>query len=1078
MLLTTRYGRKVIPSVYIVLTAGFFFTAQPAAFAQSPVIDLPHGKITAGALIDSIDKKIPVSWNSDELDSTRYLNVDGPALLVIALHELTDPLHLCFKIVSDTQVFIELKKPPIDSMSCMVSVSDQAGELLPSASLQDVVTKRVYYCNTRGIAIIRIPRKTLILDVSYVGMTDDTITFLGSGIQDVHLQRKNSCLDEELVNGYVDVKRRYLPGSRDKIDREKLDGAASLPLPMALEGKVAGLLVTRTSGMPGSSSYITLRGQGSLYNDCTPLIVIDGTIYVAGNKSMLNLFVSNSGGSIDPLTLVTQGDIESIEVLKDADATAIYGSRGANGVILITTRHSKTRATQGHLQILTGFGQVARRLPMMNTQQYLAMRHDGFRNDQPAVAMTPANAADILVWDTTRYTDWSRYFLGGLSHMNSLHGSLAGGNGHNNYYVGVGGLHETTVFPNHSPHERLDGNLNLDHHSANEKYLLGLSGLFAIDRNDQIITYDPTGFAVLAPDAPALRNPDGGLNFGPAADSSWVNSWINPQSLLERPYHAVSHSYLVSATTQYRIRPWLVLKTDAGFNNVGDHESGYAPLSVQDPATPGIDTSYVAHTAYTGWQIEPQLEIRKKIGRLSVSNLDGFSWQRITANTYSNPQSDSVIPTNYNYRAFFSRFSLNYDNTYLLDLTGRLDGTNRFGPGIKYAPFYAVGTSWLFSELSAHRHALRFLSYGKLGVNAGITGNDQIGDHQESGYAPTNAPRFFNIPGFFSSNQVAAGASWETILKEEIVLDLGFVHDRYLLTVAWYNHQSKDQLLPMSFPIPGTPDVFENWPAVVRNRGWEFTVSARIMEKRDFSWTLDLNWSLSENRLVSFRGLAQTPFAHTFVVGRSIDVVQGWHYTGVDSQKGIFTFVGRNHESVLSDSNKLVTGHLDPRGFGGISSSICYKRFRVDILCDARSITGSSYLTTFYTNNPPGSLLSGFYSNAPVQLMARWEKPGDHAAYQQVVTDTTGQVGAAMRHFTASDAGLANASFFRLKKLALSYTIPAAVWGAPHGSGVTLFIEGQDLLTLSPYKHVDPEIQSATVLPPLRIVEVGIRLAF
>src|SRR6185437_3710767 len=230
---------------------------------------------------------------------------------------------------------------------------------------------------------------------------------------------------------------------------------------------------------------------------------------------------------------------------------------------------------------------------------------------------------------------------------------------------------------------------------------------------------------------------------------------------------------------------------------------------------------------------------------------------------------------------------------YLINVTGRLDGSSRFGPQFHYTGFYAVGAAFVFSELGPVRHGLPFLSFGKLRANMGVTGNDQVGDHGESGFAPTNVPFLNNIPGFFTSNKIAAGSGWETILKKEIALDLGFLHDRYLLTIAWYLNQSKDQLLPVD---PGSPYILKNWPAVLRNTGWEFSVSARLIERRDLSWRIDLNVSVPVNRLVSLPHLTATPFAHLFVVGRSIDAVQGWHSTGVDLQTGIFTFEDRHHD--------------------------------------------------------------------------------------------------------------------------------------------------------------------------------------
>jgi hypothetical protein len=564
-------------------------------------------------------------------------------------------------------------------------------------------------------------------------------------------------------------------------------------------------------------------------------------------------------------------------------------------------------------------------------------------------------------------------------------------------------------------------------------------------------------------------------------------------SLLRQTYRADSYNYLVDGDARYLLFPCLTLQANLGFNSIGNHEFGETPISAQEPNTQPTGTAYFAHTTYASKIVEPQAELTKHFGNLFFGLLTGYSWQQENAHTNSlvamgftndaslHDQSRAASTTtlqpdstHYAYRAMFSRLNLNWDERYILNLTGRRDGTNRFGPGIRYGNFYAVGAAVIFTRFQAIQDALPALSLAKLHASIGVTGNDQIGDHRQSSFAPTNVASYNNIPGFFSSNEVLSGTTWETIHKEELGLDLGFIHDRFFLTIARYRHRSNDQLLPQAYPTPGTLDVFRNWPAVLQNSGWEFSVSAHLIVRKEFTWTVDLNWSLPVNRLISFPNLDQTPFSNTLVVGQSATSVHGWRYTGVDPATGVFQFQDRNHDGQITDTDRTVIGHLDPKGFGGMTNTFRYKHFQFSLLLDARIITGSNYLTALYAISPPGSY---FYSltNAPTELTARWQRTGQQSSFQQVTTSlTTTTAGSAIPYYTSSSALLANASFLRLKKLMLAYQ--TTVKDGQHHTNITLFVAGDNLFTITPYKDVDPEIQSAAILPLLRTIEGGITL--
>jgi TonB-linked SusC/RagA family outer membrane protein len=1059
-----------------------------AAFAQQAIIDLPHGNIKARVFIDSIEaKKWTVYYSREVLDTTAYIHVSGPVRLGKALQMLSERFGLAYTLIDSVhQVVLQLSSSYNTNLT--VTLTDEYRKPLASANLWDSTGNISYQTPENGIVTVRSKQKQVLLIITYVGMITRRITLSGHGSMTIHMQHHITVMDQEIVTNYGTGNRRNSTSDQVEIPHYQLNDGPAMTPQTALEGLVPGLMVTRTSGMPGASSFLTIRSQGSIYNNSDPLYVIDGVVFAPGNQSMMNLPAGNAGNSLSPFSFLATSEIEKMDVLKDADATAIYGSRGANGVILITTRRYKPKAPRFTLLYSNGTGTVTRQPPLMNTPQYLKMRHDAFNYGGPTDPMNPFNAPDLLVFDTTRYTNWVRNLIGGIAQTNNIQLSFNSASRSNTWFGDLSALRETGVFPIAPVHQRANTCLSFDHHDKNNTWNVHVTGLAGIDENQQSIALDPTSFIFLAPDAPALHNSNGSLNFNPY--------YTNPLYFLEQPYQAFSQNYLVSGLANYNILPWLTIKTQAGFNAIGSHETGQTPISAQDPTTQPTATTYFARTFYSSQIIEPQAEVKKQWGKINAGFLLGYSWQQenaslstqidtgLTSDNHlrkpspANALQDTAYPAmSYRYRALFGRVTFNFDELFIVNLTGRHDGSSRFGPGIHYAEFYAVGASFVFSRLQAIHDLLPCLSLGKLRGSMGVTGNDQIGDHRLQGYTPVNEPFFDNIPGFFSSNQVAAGATWETIHKKELALELGFINDRLLFTVARYEHHSTDQLLPLAYPQAGTPDVFRNWPAVLQNKGWEFTLSARVVDTKDVSWSVSVNWTAPVNKLVSFPDLNQTPFSSTLMIGQPLSVLQGWLFAGVDPNKGVFTFRDLNHDGAITQADTRVIGHLDPTGFGGLYTEFRYKHIELAATMDGRHTSGNNFITSLYVNNPPGSNSYGLLSNAPVELTKRWETPRDQARYQQVTTDTSSTpAGREISYYIASSARLTNASFIRLKKLRISWSLTDGAIKRMHISCLTIFLEGQDLFTFTPYKDVDPEIQNATILPPLRMLQVGVNM--
>lgn len=1081
------------------LVPALFFFIHSGSYAQSSDTPLhfPNGGVSIGSVIRQIEEhKLFVFYTRNYPDTSLLIKMPptcsvGEAAELIAVNN-----DLEWKAAGHTIIF--KRRTP----TCYIIVSNRKEGRLAGATVQFLHTRGKIFTDNMGKASFPFQDPPITIIVTYVNMRPDTLTLRRPGLIDVWLTEIPTSMQEAVITtGYVNSKPPiYVPADRSDLSGNPITGVSTASPLSLLQGLEAGLSVNPTNGNSTAAFNISIHGQNSLFNSQEPLYIVDNVVVASGNTSMSGLPTGISAGSQSPFSYFNPSDIEHIEILKDAEATAIYGSRGANGVIIITTRRARTGRPRVDFQFRSGIGHTTGRLPLMNTEQYLAMRTEAFANDH--LPITAANAPDLKVWDSKRYTDWSKFMTGDAAHIYSFQTSVTGGSSLFNYYAGVGGLQESSVYPTHPLHRRLNTNINLNHQSKDKKLDIRLDGLFGWDWNHQFIYSDPAWMQFLAPNAPTtFKNAQGGLNF-----QSDGTSFLNPYSFLGQRASSTAHNTLLDGFATYHLRPALTARINIGWNEVAAGEFGATPLSVQDTSggIPAMGISYFANTRYRSQIIEPQLEYNHSFarGRLQVDLLAGASWQEqsvrfsdLTAigftndNDLRNPAlaairtADSIPEIDWSYRAQFGRLSTMLDSTYILNVSYRRDGSDRLNPKMYYGNFYAIGGAWLFSRTAFMRHHLPFINEARLRSSYGITGSDQIGATLSStgGFGGSAAPNYYTIPLVSHVNE---GATWERMSKLEAGLDLAFLKNRYKIGLVWYQNRSTNQLLPTSQPRLDTSVTFRNWPAVVLNRGWDITFSIRPIETKNFTWTSTFNWSFPVTQLVSFDSLSHTILGKQMVVGQSPSVVQGYRYMGVDPASGLYQFVDQNHDGHIDEKDRVVLGHYGVRSFGGLYNSLKYKNFQLDFLFDARFAKGTSYILGLYLASPPGSF-DYQNSNTIASMENRWRKPGDKARYQQVTTSTvynpgtnTAAAAAYTNYRQSDDVLLVNTSFFRLRKAELSYRLPYALSARMRMSDVKFTLTGQNLFTMSPYKGVSPELQSASVLPLLRTIEMGLHVTF
>ena len=919
------------------------------------------------------------------------------------------------------------------------------------------------------------------LQISYLGYTTLTIPIQNRSTINITLQEDATALGEVQINaGYYTTTDRERTGSISRITAKDIElQTVNNPLE-ALQGRVAGVEIIQPSGIPGAAPRIYIRGQNSLRNSFDdngnlPLYIVDGMPINSSPLFSQNLFIATG---TDPLNTLNISNIESIEILKDADATAIYGSRGANGVILITTKKNKVgEKTQVEARVYSGISRVSHFVDLLNTQQYLNLRHQAFEND--GVAPSQFNAFDLLIWDQDRYTNWQKEFFGRTAHMSNINLSISGGNVNTSYLVGASSHKQGYVFPGDFSYRKKTFNFNLNHRSINDKFRLNLTANYGIDNNDLFsnATFVSRAFT-LPPNAPVLYNNDGSLN--------WENStWDNPFAALENDSRTSVKNLVANLGLEYVIMSGLTLKTNLGYTDLNSEDNILIPIETYDPAIWNRVSNTSRHSLIgrKSWIAEPQLFYSNKIGNHRLDALVGATFQeninnslQIIGTGYSDRQlmgnlasADKIsinnnLNTHYKYNAVFARLGYNWKSTYFLNLTGRRDGSSRFGPGKQFANFGAVGAAWIFSNENYFQNKIPFLSFGKLRGSYGITGSDQIGDYRYlDTYQATPAPG-----GLYPTQLTNPNFSWETNKKLEAALELSFLKDKINLNTGWFNNRSSNQLV--GYPLPamtGFNLVEANLPATVQNTGWEFELHTVNLHTNSFMWKSSFNLTLPKNKLVRFPNLEESSYRNHRRVGYPLNLKILYNFQGVDPETGLYTIEDVNGDGAYDFNDQIIIKKIGRQYYGGLQNHINYGSFSLNFLLEFVKQSGYKFGTV-----PPGRL----GNNLPTQVNLN---PQDNNSTAQIASQSIYALIAYNNYAYNSDFAVTDASYIRMKTLSLGYTIPDKLIRSTGLSQFKVFVHAQNLFTLTNYIGLDPQLGTGEKnLPPLQSFTAGVQLNF
>lgn len=1062
------------------------FQVSASTFAQQ--VTLSEKNASLNQVFDHIRQQTGYDFllNKDVLKNASPVDIDiRNADLKVALEKIfaTQAQSLEYEI-TDKMVLVKLKESnffqnfikAFNAFNIRGKVVDDKGLPVPGATVSLKDKSQATTTDINGAFILQRVDEKAVLVISSIGfLTQELNAKPDMGV--IFLEVSNSKLDEVVVVGYETTTRRLSTGSVSQVKSAELEQQPISNPVLALQGHVSGAFITQTAGYAGAPVNVVIRGQNSfasVANLAQPLYVVDGVPF---NSTPVEQTAGGFGTTVfSPLNTIDPTLIESIDVLKDADATAIYGSRGANGVVLITTKKGKAGNAKFDVDLSSGFGDVSRQVPFLNTDQYLALRRQAFAND--GVVPTVSSAPDLTQWDQRAYTNFGKLLFGNTQHQTRATFGLSGGDQFTQFLLGGNYRHESTVFNSHTADNAEQVHLSVQHQSHDHKFGVNTSASYHID-NNTIPNYQLSNANYGLPPNFPIYNGDGSLYS--------TATYTNPLLAFNGTVNLKSNNLISNVGLHYLITPDLDLKVNAGYNYDEVFGTTIVPESASNPLFTPFPIAQLNSNYIKTYIAEPQLNYAHTWGKGKLSAILGGTWQEtqftqpyFILGTFTNVQlatslaaltvlSKSSGSTDYKYNSGFARVEYAWDGKYLVSANFRRDGSSRFGAEKPFGNFGSGAVAWIFSKEGFVSEHLPWLSFGKLKASYGSVGNDKtISDYAYqstyfagTAYGPTTS---------LSATRIANPyLQWEQTNKLDVALEIGLLKDRIFFSANYYRNRTDHMLGTVALTgQTGFTSYSANLPdgAVVQNKGVEVELATVNIKTKQVTWKTSFNFTAAQNILLSFPNITTSSYANTYVVGQSLNLINVYHSTGIVN--GIATAQDVNGDGRVSfgisangKGDYIVAGNRDPKYYGGLSNTLIYKGFQLDFLFQ--------FVKRVSTR---GDLNLGVYpgmgGNLPATML---DIPLRASAISGSAAST------AYQYYATSDAAIQDASYIRLKNVSLGYNFPAAWARKLKMSSLQFYLHAENLLTFTSYKGSDPETLSNN-LPTLRMMVAGVKTSF
>lgn len=951
--------------------------------------------------------------------------------------------------------------------------SSEDGESLPGVSVQLVGSTTGVVTDIDGGYKINVPDAGGTLRFTYIGFVTVEEAIGTRSVVNIALAPDVKQLTEVVVVGYGTQLKQDLTGNIAKVSGADIENIPVINVESAIQGRAAGVFIESGNGKLGQSQKIRIRGASSITGDNQPLVVVDGIVITSNSQS-------GSGAPTNPLADINFNDVESIDILKDASAAAIYGSRAANGVIIITTKKGKRKGATYNLNYQTGFSRETRRREFLNSAEYIELITESAANadaieDDDFWSWFVGQRLDRYSGHTEvgeTDTDWQdqAFQRGGFQQVDF---SANGGTETTRFYVSGGYIGQEGILVANS-FERLSARLNLEH-DATDRLTFGLNMGLSRSINNRVAPDNefatPLQLVALPPITP-VRDLEGNLYDQPV--TPYYNGLVEAENA---SFQTKVYRNLTKAFAAYKILPNLVFRSEFGLDLLTQNEDRFQSSITQSgrgASNTGIGSSrWVNIQNYT---TSNYLNYNTNFGEKHVFDITGgFEFQRSDRDqTFVRGQGipvddlrkiasaaeitdGSSTLQQFTFLSYFARANYKFNNKYLISLSARTDASSRFGVNNRFGFFPAASVGWIASE-EGFLSGVSAISFLKPRVSIGQIGNAEIGNFRHLGLY--TAEGYAGVPGLIPAQIPNPDLSWEKTTQLDIGIDFGLLNDRITGEIDYYVKNTTDLLLDVPVPFTSGYAVQTRNIGGISNKGFEFVLNTQNVIKNNFSWSTSFNIAYNDN-VVTDLGDQEIidngggRYMNVVKKGYSIGSFFGAEYAGVDPANGdALWYINRAEQGDATTNNFneadfVILGNSNPRLYGGLNNNFTFGNLDVNIFFQGvglYSIQRSG--DTFMSGN------MDWFDNQTRDQLNRWQNPGDITDVPQArFAYLNGQQGRSSRYLSRGD-------YLRLKTVSIGYTLPTDLVKKANLSNVRVYMTGQNLLTFTQYNGWDPEVTS------------------
>ena len=922
------------------------------------------------------------------------------------------------------------------------------------------------------------------IEFSFIGYLKKTFEIeitKGENNLNARLKEDAVMINDVVVVGYGVQRRKEVTGSIAKIDAKKITAVQTPSFEAALQGQAAGVQVSQSSGAAGAGSLIRIRGVASISGSGDPLVVVDGIPIT--QEYFLNRRAGYGGGfNNNPLASINPNDIESIEILKDAAATGIYGSRGANGVILITTKRG-TSKTSFEYSSRIGFSKVASRPNMMNTEEYLTIRQEAWENDggtgyvwlphMSSSTDSPESRRAAYLRAVETNTDWVDETVGtGMKNAHSF-AARTGGDKWSMYSGFAYDDNESYMLGN--SYTRISGRINLDVDLAPWAKLL-FSGSMSQGRNQRVSMAWSGGLgramSQALPYMPVRYENDtlvNGVSYESGDFYQWNTNWNMVAEREMKKWRSTENRTFTNAQLILTPLQDLHVKFTGGFDRMLVEEDMWEPEAFNNY----LDQGNLYSNTILNWNVGVTADYQHEIDDTQALTLlvgseyqraDNFSWDYYFPNSpspvYSSDSLQSLLdtadrrinlPTQHSFLSYFSRINYSLEDRYFFQATMRVDGSSRFGRNSRYGFFPAVSAGWVISDENWFN--AENISFLKVRSSVGKTGAANIPDYARFGtYSPTNNGITYAGDSILYPIQPAnPDLKWESTRTIDGSVEIGLLQDRLVLEVGAYHKWSTDVLMNVS--VPASTGFTNYWDNVgtVMNRGVELSIKSYNTTGR-LGWVTELNVSKNYNELIDIG--EYTPDAISggsndsrVIVGRPIGSFFLVEHSHVDAETGLPVYIDLEGNETFEYSNDIrkYVGDGLPDFIGGMTNSLTYGNW------DLTALVSFSVGAKIFDSSAKRQLGVVSDWNMRTELFDRWQQPGDESTYPRLTLDETTYSLPSGFPWWNTSLFIYDASYLRLRNLTLGYNVPGK-------NEIRLAVNATNVFTITNFPGLDPEV--------------------